>query len=78
MTKIEITKKIAKFVVGASTGFTVSNALHNNVGAEKTHQKVERYVGSTVVGIMVSEQAETWTDRKIDEIHDWWKKNVTN
>lgn len=78
MTKLEATKKVAKFVVGLSTGFTVSNAIANNVQAEKPHQKVERYVGSTVVGYMAADQAETWTDRKIDDIADWWKKNVNN
>lgn len=78
MTKIEFTKKAARFVVGLSTGFTVSSALANNVPAVKTHQKVERYIGSTVVGFMASEAAESWTDRKIDEAVLWWKQNVTN
>lgn len=78
MTKLDFTKKAARFVVGLSTGFTVSSALANNVHAEKPHQKVERFVGSSVVGFMVSEKAETWTDRKIDEAALWWKQNVRN
>lgn len=74
MTKTEITKKIAKFVVGTSVGFTVANVLRNNVYPEKTHHKVESAVGSVVVGMMAAGAAESWTDRQIDAIVASWNK----
>lgn len=80
-TKTEVTKTIAKLVVGTSVAFTVTNVLRANTPAPKTHHKVEAYIGAFVLGWMVSELAEEWTDRKVDEIVAWYhsaKAVITN
>ena len=58
----------AKFVVGSSVSFTVNAVLRNNAASDKTYQQVEIVVGSCVIGWMVAEKAEDWTDAKIDAI----------
>lgn len=68
MSKLDTFKKVAKFVVGLSTSWTVGNVIANNTNAEKPHQKVEAYVGGVVVGSMVADAAEEHIDKKIDEI----------
>ena len=63
-------KKVAKFIVGWSSAFTVGNALRNNVNPKNTVQEVELVVGSIAVGAVVSEAAEEWTDRMVDKFFD--------
>lgn len=64
-------KTAAKFVVGMSVSFVVSNVLKNNTSEpEKTYQKVEIMVGSGVLAYMVADKAEAWTSKKVDEIAD--------
>lgn len=67
MTKTQIAKTIVKNVVGFSTSYTVTRALSNNVQSETPVRKTERFIGSTVVGLIVSDYAERWTDTIIDE-----------
>jgi hypothetical protein len=68
--RLKKTKAIAKFIVGTSTAWTVGSVIAHNVSPRKRHQKVEAIVGGAVCGAMVADQAEAWTDRKIDEIAD--------
>lgn len=71
MTKTEMAKKAAKFVVGASVGFTTRRIIKNNVHSdenEKRRHQVEAAIGGVVAGKMAAEAAESWTDRKIDEL----------
>lgn len=70
MTKRNMTKKIAKFVVGTSVGYTVASALTNNTTTDKPHQKAEAVIGGFVVGSVVAEHTEDWTDRKVDDLFD--------
>ena len=76
MTKIEITKKLAKIVVGSSVGYSVSSTLQNNTATPKPINKAQAYIGGTVAGMMAAEATETWTDRKIDAAVSWWNENV--
>lgn len=78
MTKRDITKTIAKFVVGTSVGYTVSSAIANNAPANNTLQKTEVVVGSYVVGAMVAESTEDWTYRKVDAIFDFFEGSKKN
>jgi len=71
---IEITKNIVSFVVGSSTAFTVKRALTANVQTNKRRHDAEAYVGGFVIGAMVAEQSEAFTDRKIDEYYEKWLK----
>lgn len=73
MTKTEVTKKVVKYIVGISTGWTVGNIITNNTSPQKRRQKAEVFVGSTVIGAMVADQAEDYTDRKIDEFLAYFK-----
>ena len=79
MSKIELAKKAATFVVGGSVSFTVANALRNNTNPTNTVQKLEVAVGSVAVGMMVAKKAEAFTEAQIDELVTWWndtfKKN---
>lgn len=68
MTKLEITKRVVRTVVGVSTSFTVANALRNNVPTETKTQKVQVAIGSSAVGALASEAAGKHTDAFFDEI----------
>jgi hypothetical protein len=69
MTKTEIAKKTAKFVVGLSVGFTTRNVIKNAVDTEDSRRKeAEAAIGGLVLGSMAAEHAESWTDRKIDAL----------
>ena len=76
MTKIELTKRVAKVVVGSSVGFSVNTTLQNNATTIKPIDKARAYIGATVAGVMAAEMTETWTDRKIDAAVSWWNENV--
>ena len=63
-------KKIAKFVVGWSSAFTVGNALRNNVRPKNSVQEAELIIGSIAIGAVASEAAEAWTDKMVDMVFD--------
>jgi hypothetical protein len=71
---IRRTKSIAKMVVGSSVAFTTSRLLSANTPTDKRRHKAEVVVGSMAMGMMASEAAESWTDRKIDAAVDGWRK----
>lgn len=75
MTKLEMTKRAAKFVVGTSVSFTIANALSNNVSPTKPYQKAEAWVGGIVIGVMVAEKAEVWVDKKLDQLIDSYNES---
>lgn len=66
-------KKIVKWIVGMCAGFTVADVIANNTHPEKARHKAEVFVGGAVIGGIVAEAAEDYTDRAIDEIADAWK-----
>lgn len=77
MSKTIVAKKIAKFVVGGSVSYTIANVIKNNVSPEKPFQAVEAVIGGCVVGLMVAEAAEEYTDKQIDALVTWWNETFT-
>jgi hypothetical protein len=76
MTKLEIAKSAAKFIVGAGTATIVRTIISNNVTPEDITQKVTVTAGSIVLGSLVADVTSSYTGAKIDEIADWYNKNV--
>jgi hypothetical protein len=75
--KIAIAKKIVSTIVGFGTGKIVHDIIANNVPTDNTAQKVSVASASFVIGTMAVDATSSYTDAKIDEIVDWWSKNVT-
>lgn len=71
---LTVTKTITKFVVARCVSGVVVTLLHNNVQTHTKGQKAQLYVGAFVVGAMVADKAEDWTNTQIDEIADVVRK----
>lgn len=76
MTKLEITKTAVSFVVGAGTSKIVVSIIKNNTQPENLTDTVTMTAGAIVLGTMVADVTKKYTDTKIDEIADWWTKNI--
>jgi uncharacterized SAM-dependent methyltransferase len=76
MTKLEITKVAAKFIVGSGTATIVRAIIKNNVQPDDIATKVTVTAGSIVLGSMVADLAARYTDAKIDAIATWYDENV--
>ena len=74
MTKLEIFKKVVKWIVGLSTGWTVGNVIGNNVTPENRRHKAEAVIAGGVIGAIVAEHSEAWIDKQIDETVEQIKK----
>lgn len=74
--KTNIAKTVVGFVVGAGTSKIVKSIIDKNVEPEKKTDKVAVASASLVVGSMAADATKKYTDAKIDEIVDWWEKNV--
>lgn len=74
----EIAKKTVNVVVGLGTTKIVADVIANNTNVESKTDKVKVTAGSLVLGSMAADMTTSYTDRKIDEIADWWTTNVTN
>lgn len=77
MNKIEITKAIVNFAVGAGTTKIVNSIIKNNVQPENAYETATVFAGSVVLGSMVADASKKYTSAKIDEMAAWWKTNVT-
>lgn len=64
------TKSIVRMLVGLSVTYTVTTVIANNVDPESTTQKVEAYVGGAVIGMVVSNHVDGYTNRMVDGIFD--------
>lgn len=76
-TKANLTpRKITRFVVGHSVRFVISSAVSSLVpkDEESSRHKAEIFVGTYVLAGMVSDKAEEWTDKQIDELVGSWKE----
>lgn len=78
MTKLEIAKKTASIIVGLGTGTVTGGIIKNNVVPKNNLEKVTVFAAATVIGSMTSTATTAHTEAKIDELADWWKKNVKN
>lgn len=76
MTKLEITKSAAKFIVGSGTATIVRTIIKNNVPTDDITAKVTVTAGSIALGMMVADVASQYTGAKIDEIANWYNENV--
>lgn len=76
MNKTAIAKQIVGFVVGAGASKIVKSIIEKNVETEKTTDKVMVASASLVAGSMAADATKKYTDAKIDELVDWWEKNV--
>lgn len=74
MSKIALAKKIAKPVVGWSVSFAVANIVRNNVAPKNRIQNAEIWIASIVVGAMVAELAETYSQKMIDDAVNLYKQ----
>jgi hypothetical protein len=68
--KIALAKKITRRVVGYSVTAVIITLIHQNIVTDKKRQVVQLYIGAFVIGEMISDKAEDWTDDKFDTILD--------
>jgi len=76
MTKLELTKAAAKFVVGFGAATIVRTIAHNNVQPDDLPTKVAVTAGSLVLGSMVADLSTRYLEAKIDEAAAWYDENV--
>ena len=70
-----IAKKIVRTAITMSVGHVAGSLITNNLSPRNTFERAEVMLGSYVVGAMVADAAGDWTDRKMEELVDWWAKN---
>lgn len=68
MTKLELFKLTASFVVGSTTAKVVKEIIQNNTDPATVSDKTAVAVGSYVLGAIAAGAAKEWTDAKIDEL----------
>lgn len=72
MTVSPKTRKVAKVVthyaVSFSVGYTTASLITQNVSPKNTLQRVELFIGASVLGSMAVDKAVDFADRKLDDI----------
>lgn len=76
MNKTDIAKKIVSTIVGTGTSKIVHGIIQNNVPVNNNIDKVTVVSASAVLGYAAQDASSSYTDRKIDEIINWYKTNV--
>ena len=76
MDKLEITKKVAGFIVGTGTTKIVYAIIHNNIDPEKITDKVTVISASVVIGGMAKDATKSYTDAKIDELATFYDEHI--
>jgi len=74
MTKTEITKAIATFVVGSATYTVVKEIIKNNTDPDGVADKAAVMIASYVLGVIAADASKKWTDSKIDKLVAEWRK----
>lgn len=74
MNRIDIAKKVTSFVVGTATAAVVKQIILNNTTPEKVTDKAAVMVGCYVLGGIAADASKKWTDAKIDELVEAFKK----
>lgn len=75
MTKREMTKKIVGSVVGYGSGVIVYAIIRNNVPADiRIDRKISAAAASFVLGGLVAERAERYSNRIIDDFFNQFDK----
>lgn len=67
MNKLDVTKAVVNFVVGAGVTKIVNDIVANNTNPENIYQKVTVVSGAVVVGMMAKDASKVYTSAKIDE-----------
>lgn len=78
MTKTEIAKVVAGFVIGTGTAKVVKEIIKNNVTPDSVTDKTAIIIASYVLGAIAADASKNWTDAKIDQTIAWWTKLVTD
>lgn len=79
MTKTDIAKNVVAFVVGTGASRITKSIIQKNTDEEeKLHNRAAAFSAEVVVGMMVADTCKKYTDAKIDEVVNWWEKNVTH
>jgi hypothetical protein len=76
MDKLDITKSVASFLVGAGTSKIATDIIKNNVVPTNLYQKVTVVGAGVVIGMMAADGTKKYTTTKIDEAAAWWNENV--
>jgi uncharacterized membrane protein YebE (DUF533 family) len=78
MTKLDITKRVASFIVGVGTTQIVNAICINNTQPTKLTDKVTVTAGAVVLGMIAADVTRKYTDAKIQDIADWYNANIKN
>lgn len=70
MKKIEITKKVVRYIASYGSGIIVTSIINNNVRPQRIDQQVGVVVAGFAVGSAVGEVAGNQTDKIIDDLVD--------
>jgi hypothetical protein len=76
MTKLDILKAAAKFIVGSGTTTIVYSIIRNNVQPANTYQAVSVAASSLAIGMMVADITSRYTEAQINSVAVWWNDNV--
>lgn len=76
MTKLEIAKSAAKFIVGAGTATIIRTIISNNVQPDDIAQKVTVTAGSIMLGSLVADVTSQYTAAQIDKLADFYNENI--
>lgn len=74
MNKLDFTKSVVGFIVGAGTTKIVNGIIVSNTSPEKVTDKVAILASSMVIGNMAADATKKHTSAKIDEIAVWYNK----
>lgn len=76
ISKTDLAKRAASFIVGIGTAKIVSGIIDNNTTSETVTDKVTITTAGLVIGIMAADKTKLYTDNFIDELIAGWKNNV--
>lgn len=74
MTKIDLIKGLATFIVGSATATVVKEIVKNNVSPDKVTDKAACIIATYVLGAIAADASRQWTDTKIDELIEYVRK----
>ena len=75
--KIDIVKTAVGFVVGFGASRIAKTVIDKNTDEEeRLHNRAAVASAQLVVGMMAADAARSYTDRKIDEVVEWWDENI--
>lgn len=77
MDRLDLTKKVAGYIVGAGTGRIVAGIIDHNIDTpEKLRQRLEIAGAALVIGMMAKDLTKQYTDAKIDSYAILYKEKV--